>query len=304
MTNRLILPMPGNAALAETLGRRLGWPVGEIETRRFPDQESYVRIARDPRGCSVALLCTLVRPDEKLLPLLMAAATARELGATRVGLVAPYLAYMRQDRRFKSGEAVSSRHVARLLSEAFDWLVTVDPHLHRYRELAEIYTIPTRVIHAAPLISEWIRNNVTDPLIIGPDSESEQWVAAVAAAADAPHTVLEKVRRGDRAVDITLKAAPHRAGHAPVLVDDIISSGRTMIAAVHLLLAQGWQMPVCIGIHGVFADRSDALLAEAGARVVTSDTIPHATGILAASSLLPPAIAELAQDIDGRPPLI
>jgi ribose-phosphate pyrophosphokinase len=303
MTNRLLLPMPGNEILANDLGRALGWPVGELETRRFPDQESYVRIATELRGCSVALVCTLVHPDEKFLPLLFAAATARELGASRVGLVAPYLAYMRQDRRFNPGEAVSSRHVARLLSEAFDWLVTVDPHLHRYGGLEELYTIPTRIVHAAPLISQWIRNNVTDPLIIGPDSESAQWVAAVAAAAGAPHTVLEKVRRGDRAVDVTLKALPDRAGHAPVLVDDIISSGRTMIAAVRLLLAQGWPMPVCIGIHGVFADRSDALLADAGARVVTSDTIPHTTSVLAASRLLAPAIAELALEklSAGRP---
>src|SRR6185503_12811188 len=121
------------------------------------------------------ILCTLADPDAKFLPLIFAAATARELGAARVGLVAPYLAYMRQDRRFNPGEAVTSRYVAKLISGAFDWLVTVDPHLHRYGALGEIYTIPTRAIHAAPLMSDWIRRNVPDPLIVGPDSESEQW---------------------------------------------------------------------------------------------------------------------------------
>ena len=108
----------------------------------------------------IALVCTLDRPDAKMLPLLFAAAAARELGASQVGLVAPYLAYMRQDRRFKPGEAVTSREFARLLSGAFDWLVTVDPHLHRYASLAEIYRIPTRVVHAAPLISQWIRTRI------------------------------------------------------------------------------------------------------------------------------------------------
>ena len=169
-----------------------------------------------------------------MLPLLFAAATARELGASRVGLVAPYLAYMRQDRRFKPGEAVTSRQVARLLSDAFDWLVTVDPHLHRYSSLADIYSIPTHVVHAAPLIAEWIKANVTNPLIIGPDSESEQWVAAVASDVGAPYSVLEKVRHGDRDVEIRLKDLEQWKGRTPVLVDDIISTGRTMIEAVRL----------------------------------------------------------------------
>src|SRR6266508_3440828 len=92
---------------------------------------------------------------------------------TRSGYSAecPYLAYMRQDRRFKPGEAVTSRQVAQLLSKAFDWLVTVDPHLHRYGALGEIYTIPTRIIHAAPLSYDGVKQNVPDPLIIGPDSD-------------------------------------------------------------------------------------------------------------------------------------
>ncbi|WP_164119514.1 ribose-phosphate pyrophosphokinase-like domain-containing protein, partial [Stenotrophomonas maltophilia] len=85
----------------------------------------------------------LAQPNEKILPLIFAAATARELGAARVGLVAPYLAYMRQDRRFNPGEAVTSRQMAHLVSGAFDWMVTVDPHLHRYSDLSEIYSIPT-----------------------------------------------------------------------------------------------------------------------------------------------------------------
>ena len=114
---------------------------------------------------------------------------------------------MRQDRRFKPGEAITSRQTAELLSNAFDWLVTVDPHLHRYGSLSEIYRIPTHVVHATPLISKWIREHVANPLIIGPDSESEQWVSAVANDAGSPYSVLEKVRRGDRDVEISVKTS-------------------------------------------------------------------------------------------------
>ncbi|MGE3600512.1 MAG: ribose-phosphate diphosphokinase, partial [Dehalococcoidia bacterium] len=185
--------MPGNESLAAALARELGAELGTLEMRAFPDGETYLRFVTNPAARPVIIVCTMARPNDKILPLLFAATTARDLGTLRVGLVAPYLAYMRQDRRFKPGEGVTSRQVAHLLSEAFDWLVTVDPHLHRYSSLGEIYTIRTRVVQAAPGVSRWIRANVTRPLVVGPDSESEQWVTAVAGAADAPFAVLEKV---------------------------------------------------------------------------------------------------------------
>lgn len=276
----LLVAIPGNERLAEDLAATLRYELGRLEIRAFPDGETYLRFHTSPHGRSVGIVCTLSRPNERVLPLIFAAATARELGATKVGLVAPYLAYMRQDRRFKPGEAVTSRQVARLLSDAFDWLVTVDPHLHRYSSLADIYRIPTHVVHAAPLVSEWIKANVTNPLIIGPDSESEQWVAAVASDVGAPYSVLEKVRHGDRDVEIRVTDLEQWKGRTPVLVDDIISTGRTMIEAVHLLSSQGWPSPVCVAVHGLFADEADRVLARLGARVVTTNSVPHATNAI------------------------
>jgi ribose-phosphate pyrophosphokinase len=145
MTAPLIVAMPGNETMTRTLAQALRADVGKIELHIFPDRETYLRFVSHLSGRALVIVCTLDRPNDKILPLLFAAAAARELGATAVGLVSPYLAYMRQDRRFKPGEAVTSREVARLLSDAFDWLVTVDPHLHRYGSLVEIYRIPTRV---------------------------------------------------------------------------------------------------------------------------------------------------------------
>jgi ribose-phosphate pyrophosphokinase len=293
MTTPLVVAMPGNDAMAQRLAQALKADIGAIELRAFPDGETYLRFLTDVAGRTLVMVCTLDRPNEKILPLLFAAATARELGAAQVGLVAPYLAYMRQDRRFKPGEAVTSREVARLLSDAFAWLVTVDPHLHRYGALADIYRIPTRVVHAAPVISRWIGAHVQRPLIVGPDVESEQWVAAVARDAGAPYAVLEKVRRGDRDVEISLARLSSLDGRTPVLVDDMISSGRTMLAAVRQLRERGATTPVCIAVHGLFADRSDALLAEAGARVVTSNSIPHGTNAIDVAGLLANSIGEV-----------
>ena len=131
-------------------------------------------------GRDVVVCQSLNQPDDKLLALLFLAATLKDMGARRVGLAAPYLAYLRQDRRFQPGEALSSRVFAEVLSEAFDWLVSVDPHLHRLLGLEQVYAIPCRVQHAAPVLSAWIRQNAPRPLLVGPDVESAQWVKEVA----------------------------------------------------------------------------------------------------------------------------
>jgi ribose-phosphate pyrophosphokinase len=293
MKTPVLIAMPGNEAMVRRLAAMLPAEIGEIELRAFPDGETYLRFAGDLSDRTLILVCTLDRPNEKILPLLFAAATARELGVAKVGLVAPYLAYMRQDRRFKPGEAVTSREVAHLVSDSFDWLVTVDPHLHRYGSLAEIYRIPTHVVHAAPLISHWIKAHVSGPLIIGPDAESEQWVSAVAQDAGAPYSVLQKVRRGDRDVQISIRDMQHLAGRLLVLVDDIISSGRTMLEAVRTVMQPGASKPICVAVHGLFADESDVLLAQAGARVITSNSIPHHTNDIDVAELVAHSIKQV-----------
>lgn len=275
LTRPLIFALPGNEDMAGRLLTMLGAEVGALETRRFPDEETYLRFVTDPAGRSVVLVCTLDRPDPKFLRLVYAAAAARDLKAKRVGIIAPYLAYMRQDQRFQPGEAVSSAAFARLLSAEIDWLATVDPHLHRYPGLDAIYRVPTRVAHSASLLAAWIKLNVSRPLLIGPDLESEQWVSAVAAMADAPYRVLRKERRGDRDVEITVPDLHLFADRIPVLVDDIVSTGGTMIETVQHLRRQGLPPAVCLAVHALFSAESYGRLKEAASVVVTTNAVPH-----------------------------
>ena len=287
---RLILPMPGNELFAGRLASLGGHELGRIETHRFPDGESHVRLATAVAGRAVDLVCSLARPDPGFLSLMFAADAARDLGAAEVNLVAPYLAYMRQDRRFSPGEAVSSRTFARILSGGFDRLVTVDPHLHRHPDLAALYAIPVRTLHAAPLLADWIAAEVAQPLIIGPDEESEQWAAAVAARIGAPYAVMRKVRRGDREVDIAppdLSAWPDRR---PVLIDDIAASGRTLIEAARQLQRQGRAPPVCVVVHGLFAGDAFAELSRVSERVVSSDSVPHPSNAISLAPLVAAAL--------------
>lgn len=291
----LIAALPGNEHIAATIAERLGADVAELEFHPFPDSETYLRIKTPVRDRSIVLVCTLDRPDAKILPLIFAASTARELGAARVGLVAPYLPYMRQDRRFNPGEALTSKIFADILSRAIDWLVTVDPHLHRVTSLADLYRIPSVVLHAAPLISQWISTHVQHPLLIGPDEESRQWVNAVASAAGAPFVVLEKTRLGDRQVSLSVPGVEQWKNHTPVLVDDIISSAGTMLETLHHLARAGMKPAVCIGIHGIFAPGAyEALKAAGPSEVATTNSVLHKTNAIDLTALLVDAVAKLA----------
>lgn len=272
----VVFALPGNENLATKLATRINASMGELTIRHFPDKETYIQIHSDVKGKRVIVVCTLNNPDEKLLPLYFVSQTAKALGADCTCLVAPYLSYMRQDKQFKPGEGITSAYFARLISNFADTLITIDPHLHRRHSMSEIYSVPCKVLHAAGLISAWIRDTIERPVLIGPDSESEQWVEAVAKNAGAPFIVLEKIRRGDREVEVTVPQVQIYKEHTPVLVDDIISTARTMIETVGHLKKAGMKPPICIGVHGIFAGNSFQELKEAGAAtIVTTNTIGH-----------------------------
>ncbi len=288
----IVIAIPGGAAHAQRLAERLDGELADVLVRQFPDGEVYVRIDSPVVDREVVLVGGLDQPGGKLLPLLFLAATARDLGATRVGLVAPYLSFMRQDARFHPGEGVTAAYFAALMSRTVDWLATVDPHLHRLDSLDQVYRIPTRVARAAPAIAAWIRREVPRPVIVGPDAESAQWAEAVARGCDAPCVVLEKTRRGDRDVSVSTPALDAHRDRTPVLVDDIISTARTMIETVLAVRAAGAPPPVCVGIHGVFAEGAHAdLLAAGAARIVTCNTIAHPSNAIEVDD----ALAEAAR---------
>lgn len=277
----LLFTLSAADGMEALLCRRLGLEPGEISRRQFPDGETYLRLMTPVAGRDVILLCTLDRPDAKTLPLLFAAAAARSQGARRVGLVAPYLGYLRQDKAFNPGEAVTSVTYARLLSEAVDWLVTLDPHLHRYPGLASVYSVPSFVATAAAPIARWVREEVDNPVLIGPDEESAQWVGRVAELAQARSTVFRKTRSGDFDVTIAGDGLALLAGGTPVIIDDIASSARTMIEAARVLRDAGQRPPVCIAVHPIFAgDAYDRLLAAGPAAIVSTNAVAHASNAI------------------------
>lgn len=300
--NRVLIPFPADAAQAATIAPALGARIAPLSWHRFPDGESLVTLDDDLAKVDVAILASLRDADGTALPLRFAAETAREFGARSVGLIAPYLGYMRQDTRFQPGQAVTSPLFARFLEESFDWLVTVDPHLHRTPRLDTLYRIPTAHVRAAPVVARWIAANVPDAIVIGPDSESEQWVARIAADAGVPFQVLSKQRRGDYDVRISLPDAAAAAGRTPVLVDDIVSSGRTILETLAHLQRLDLPAPVLVAIHPVFSGDAYAKLQAAHlARIISTDTIAHPSNAITMGSELAVAASDLMTSHPASP---
>ncbi len=276
--SRVVVCLPGNEEIGRSLAALIGAESIDLDTRRFPDGETYVRLDPSIAGKHVILASSLDRPDEKFLRLVFACATARDLQAASIGLVAPYLSYMRQDKAFNPGEGATAKYFAKTLSPWMDWLVTVDPHLHRIHSLSEVYAARTRVAHAAPAIARWIAGEIADPIVIGPDEESEQWIREIAELAGAPHIVFRKERRGDRDVRITIPELSKWHDRNPVIVDDIISTAQSMIETIGGIKAAFEAKPVCVGVHAVFSGDALERLKETGTgRIISCNTIRHET---------------------------
>jgi ribose-phosphate pyrophosphokinase len=286
----LLLAFDDEASLAGALAAELHWPLAMIERHVFPDGETRLRLPPSVPD-HLVLLRGLQQPNAKLTELLLAAAGARELGAGRLTLVSPYLAYMRQDMAFTPGEVVSQRHLGRLLAAAFDAVVTVDPHLHRVATMDEV--VPGRrgvALTAAPLLGSFIAGRVPGALLLGPDEEAGQWVRAAGAFAGLDHAVCLKQRRGDLDVEVTLPSASV-AGRAVVLLDDLASTGRTLVQAARGAFAHGAASVDVAVTHGLFiGDALEQVLAAGVRHVWSTDCVPHASNAVSVVPLLAAAL--------------
>lgn len=277
---------------AERLAAAAGLEYAEIVVRRFPDGESLVRLPASLPP-EVILYCSFTDPNRQLIELELMAATAAGLGAARLILVAPYLCYMRQDKAFHPGEAVSQRIVGQLLARRFDTLITVDPHLHRTHRLED--AVPVRravVVSAAPLMTSWLDGRPGDPLIVGPDEESAQWVSGIAEPGGYDFCIGHKERFGDREVRVQFRDC-ECTGRDVVLVDDVVSTGQTIARAAEQLAARGAASVTVLASHALFVDGAEALLEAAGVgRLLSTDSIPHASNGLHLDRLLADALVE------------
>lgn len=275
--------------LAELLDRRFAL----VDVHRFPDGESKITLPAELPD-DVIVCRSLDRPNDKLVELLLVAETARVQGAKRLILVAPYLCYMRQDIAFQPGEAISQRIIGAFLAQLFDGLITVDPHLHRIRQLSEaVPGIPAQALSSAPAMVKFLQARGGHPLLLGPDSESEQWVRAIAEPAGLDFAVATKERLGDRSVHVVL---PNReySGQEVVLVDDMVSTGHTLASVAKELKARGASAVHCLVTHALYDDSAAQLLKSSGLDAIwSSDSVRHPSNAFPLGRLLADAVTGL-----------
>ena len=218
---------------------------------------------------------------------MLCAETARQLGARRVTLIAPYLCYMRQDIANHPGEAVSQRIVGAWLADLFDDVITVDPHLHRISTLSEAIPIANAIsVSASDTIADFLKDRFEDALLLGPDSESEQWVAGIASAIGFNYAVARKTRLDDLKVEVNLPDYDYR--RKPVIViDDMVSTGRTLADTVRLLRRSGADRIYAAVTHALFCGDAEAQLRSAGVEAIWStDSVTHSTSCMKLDTLL------------------
>ena len=291
-----LLGFPDYATEARNLAEQLHLDYRQVEIHHFPDGESKLLLPSTlPEHL---LICqTLDRPNEKLLELMLAAAAAREMGAKSITLVAPYLCYMRQDKAFRPGEVVSQKVIGRFLADHFDALVTVDAHLHRIKQLSQAIPLQLALnLNATGVMGRFLRDNCQQPLLVGPDAESEQWVAAIAKESRLDYCIAQKNRRGDKDVDVRLPEYEF-AGRDIVLIDDVASTGHTLEKAATELVSQAAASVSVLVTHALFVDDACSRLEQAGVNNIWScDSIPHPSNCLSLAPMLAAGLHQLLNE--------
>lgn len=286
----IILAFSDYLRQAQRLADRLDAPLAEVSLHHFPDSESFICLPSSlPEH--VIFCRSLNQPNGKLIELLLCASTARELGAKRLTLVAPYLCYMRQDFANQPGVAVSQRIIGKMLANLFDDVITVDPHLHRISSLDQAIPIKNAIsLTAADEIGRFLKQKLEYALLVGPDSESEQWVANIANKIGFDYCVARKERGGDKQVAVTLPEIQF-ANKTIVIVDDMASTGRTLGMATRLLKAAGSKDIYAVVTHALFCDDAEEYILQAGINTLWStDSIDHPTSCIKLDALLADAI--------------
>jgi len=284
-----LLAFQDEEAPAGRLARALGVELGLIDVHEFPDGETLPTVPGAER--TTVIYRSLDRPNAKLMPLLLAADAARRAGAKRLVLVCPYLCYLRQDAVFAPGQPVSRDVICGLLGRAFDRVVTVDAHLHRTKDLSAVMGIRADDLSAAAPLADALKGEAR--VVIGPDRESAPWAQRIADRLGGALVVFDKERDGDRQVRLTAPDLSIAKGRRAVIVDDVVSSGTTILAATEQLKRAGAASVEVGVVHALFGADDEARLKMAGVgRIVSTDSVAHPTNAAPLAGLLADALRE------------
>ncbi|RTR02473.1 ribose-phosphate diphosphokinase [Halomonas nitroreducens] len=297
----VLLHCDDETAAATGLAEAAGLEARGVARHHFPDEELRLTLPFHEAHSfpeTLVVYRSLDRPNDKLVELLLIARYARQQGVRHLVLVAPYLAYMRQDIAFHPGEVVSQPLIGHFLAELFDAVITVDPHLHRIDRLDQAIPLKHAIaLSGAPRLAELIAEKRDNPLLVGPDAESRQWVQSAAAVTGFSFGVCHKTRNGDHDVEITLPELDV-AGRQVVLMDDVASTGHTVARAAEALLGAGATSVDVALTHALFAGNAMDVIEAAGVgEVWSTDCIAHASNAIAMAPVLARALDQVMTEL-------
>jgi ribose-phosphate pyrophosphokinase len=268
--------------LATCLARKLSVPLVDVKYSRFPDGELY--LAAGELDDETIIVGSVVDNDALVQLLLMIDAC----DSSENRLVIPYMGYARQDKRFKQGEPISARAIARVICNGIKDIITVNIH---EKEVLKYFRVPARNISVARDIGAYIQTlDLGNPLILAPDEGALAFAEDVASAGGWDCDHLEKTRLSG----LEVKMAPKKlcaASRSVVIVDDIISTGGTIAMAAGMLYEQDAKDVYAACVHGVLTGGAYAHLMSTGIRdVVCSDTIERGCSRVSAMNQIASAL--------------
>jgi len=273
--------------LSKKIALKLKKPHSALEVTHFPDSEIKLRFNVNVKNKVVVLVQSFYgNVNDCVIETLFAAETARDLGAKKIILVAPYFPYLRQDKRFNHGECISLKTIAKNIDEDFDEVYVIDPHLHREKTLNDIFRIKAHRLTTDPLIADYIKKRIKNPLIVGPDIESYRWAEKTAEIIGCEAAILKKERYSSREVKVSLNKKINIGNKNIVIVDDIISTGHTLLETIKLLRKLGAKKITCICIHGIFAENALKKIRMTKANVISTNTIPNKVARIDVTNLI------------------
>jgi ribose-phosphate pyrophosphokinase len=295
----ILLAGSGNPVLAGDVARRLGTTLAARELDRFPDGELHVQIRESVRGKRVFLIQPTSPPvEQRLFELLLLNDACRRAGAREVIAVIPYFGYARQDRRAAGRDPIGARVVADVLASGrLDRIVVLDLHS---RATEGFFSMPAEHLSAVSLLAAEIRPDVSgEGVIVAPDLGAVKLASRYSGILGCPVATVSKMRLSGREVKVQQIVGDVR-DRAPFIVDDMISTGATVAAAVRALIAAGCRPDLTVvATHGVFADRAtDTLRGLPISSVVTTDSVTPRTDLALPVRVV--TIAPLLADVIAR----
>lgn len=269
----LIATFPETKEVAKKVARALKAEYTEIFTEDFPDSEFHVKLKKNPKNKTVVIMNSITHdPDEKLIETLLAGGVARDYKAKKVILVATYFPYLRQDKHFEKWDSFSSKYILKLFTN-FDKIITIDPHLHRIKHM-EDWATKAHSVSTVKLVANYIKKRFGKNFtIVGPDEESSQWSGKVAKILGDKVVILKKTRFSSTHIKVREKNN-EKISKNVIIIDDIISTGKTIMGAIKLAKSKGARKVIVIGVHGILSGDADKKILKE-AELVTSNSIPN-----------------------------